>query len=391
MKVNSAEIKRRIRYPGIPALLLVWTFLGILAYTRHYLQESGAGRAGVMWPNFLMWLSCFCPWAFLAPIVFRLEWRFPLGKERWARNAAVLVIAGLGISYIAYLAAAVICLAIRYFFAMPIANAERIWAVPVGELLIQQFLFWSTVGAGYAIRNLIQLQEQEREKADLLLGKSRLEASLREAELDVLRMRLNPHFLFNTLQNISVLAQEDPRTTSQMLTRLGDLLRAALRSESQSEMTLQSEITLTESYVAVEQMRFGDRLQVSIELAPGTAEALVPALLLQPLVENAIQHGMEGTAKKGLIRIRSEIEGRQLVLTVKDNGQGVPGHSIEDLELGIGLGSTRERLARMYGARGGLTVHRLAEGGTQACVTLPLRLASVEACVYEQVAASHRG
>src|SRR5207248_2891930 len=111
--------------------------------------------------------------------------------------------------------------------------------------------------------------DQERERAALLLEKSRLEASLKAAELNVLRMRLNPHFLFNTLQNVSVLAQEDPKVASQMLTRLGDLLRAALRSETEPEVPLSAEIALTESYLHVEKMRFADRLNVSIDLAPG--------------------------------------------------------------------------------------------------------------------------
>jgi two-component system LytT family sensor kinase len=235
-------------------------------------------------------------------------------------------------------------------------------------------------------RNWIRFQERERDRAGLLLEKSRLEAGLRDAELQVLRMRLNPHFLFNTLQNISVLAQDEPKLASQMLVRLGDLLRSALGSEGHQEVPLSAEIALTESYLALEKMRFGDRLKVSIELAPETSEAMVPTLLLQPLVENAIRHGLGKVAKNGVIRIRSEIEGRRLKLSVRDNGLGTPG-PLEDLELGIGLASTRDRLSRMYKDDGELAVSRHPDGGTEARVVLPLRPATG----YEQTAAAHRG
>ena len=142
------------------------------------------------------------------------------------------------------------------------------------------------------IRSLIGLHEKERLSAQLALEKAQLESSLRQAEFETLRMRLNPHFLFNSLQNISTLAQENPKTAAQMLTKLGDLLRITLKVDIQSETPLDKELALTQAYVAVEKMRFGDRLSVLIDVARGTERALVPSFLLQPLVENAIRHGL---------------------------------------------------------------------------------------------------
>jgi two-component system LytT family sensor kinase len=142
------------------------------------------------------------------------------------------------------------------------------------------------------IRSLIGLHEKERLSAQLALEKAQLESSLRQAEFETLRMRLNPHFLFNSLQNISTLAQENPKTAAQMLTKLGDLLRITLNGDIQSETPLDKELALTQAYVAVEKMRFGDRLSVLIDVARGTERALVPSFLLQPLVENAIRHGL---------------------------------------------------------------------------------------------------
>ena len=150
---------------------------------------------------------------------------------------------------------------------------------------------------------MFQLREQERRAARLALEKSQLEAGLNQAQLEVLRARLNPHFLFNSLQNISVMTGQDPQTASRMLTRLGDLLRAVLRQDSQPETTLREEIALTRSYVALEQMRFGDRLNVGFEIAPDAQEALVPCFLLQPLIENAVVHGLRGVRKTGVITV----------------------------------------------------------------------------------------
>ena len=142
--------------------------------------------------------------------------------------------------------------------------------------------------SAYAIRSLIQLRNREREAAQLALEKAELETSLRQAELETLRTRLNPHFLFNCLQNISVLAEEDPKIANQMLTRLGELLRTALRQNAAPEIPLDAEIALTKSYIAVEKVRFSDRLSVLFDVASESVQALVPTFLLQPLVENAI-------------------------------------------------------------------------------------------------------
>jgi len=373
MTRGSTETKKAFKYPGIPVVLLLWTLVGALAYGRHYLQQSQLGHHNPFWPEFLTWLACFCPWAFLAPLIFQLEKSYPLMHGRWLRNLGPLVAIGLALSDVAYQVTLWICVLIQRSFAQPLTIPRPIWSIPKGELYLEQFLFWATVGAAYIIRNLMQLDAQEREKAELLLEKSQLEANLKQAQLETLRLRLNPHFLFNTLQNISMLASDEPKTASQMLTRLGDLLRTALQSESEPVITLQNEIGLTKSYVAIEKMRFGERLDVAFDLAPGSSDALVPTLLLQPLVENAIQHGIKSIAKRGLITVRSKLEGNQLVLTVTDNGNGLLGRSLNELELGVGLGSTCERLAQMYGAKGELTVLTLPEGGTETRVTLPLQ------------------
>ena len=187
-------------------------------------------------------------------------------------------------------------------------------------------------------------------------------------------MRLNPHFLFNCLQNISALAGQDAKAASQMLAQLGDLLRVALRSDYKHEIALSEEVALTRAYIAIEQVRHGDRLSVLFDIAPEAGRVLVPNLLLQPLVENAIKHGMGGRNKPGVIWVRGVLaaneQSQQLVLTIRDNGVGLPVRNPAELRLGVGLGATKERLMRMYD-RQSLEIRPLPEGGTEVCIVLP--------------------
>jgi two-component system LytT family sensor kinase len=254
--------------------------------------------------------------------------------------------------------------------------AKPFWVIPGRELGIHLQLYWSMVLTAYVIRKFVRARERERQTAKLAVEKAQLEMNLRQAELDVLRMRLNPHFLFNTLQNISVLVTHDPETAGRMLTRLGDLLRAAFRRDVQPESALWAEIELTKAYLEVEKMRFDDRLSITVDTDPAANEALVPVLLLQPLVENAIKHGLQSMKGVGRIRLSSVKAGKQLILTIADNGAGLPAATLEGIELGVGLGTTRERLRRMYPDKHEFAVRRLPEGGTQVRIALPYRVAS---------------
>jgi two-component system LytT family sensor kinase len=368
MKTAAISPTRPIRYPGLGVLFLVWTLLGALAYAHYSLVSGNWGKAVL--PELLGWLTCYYPWLVVTPIVFVSESRFPLSRSPLTKHIAILAAAGLVLAYVAFQLAVIFNVAIEYVFREPISVSMPFWKVPAREFALQYAIYAFTVGAACLIRNAIALREKERLAAQLALEKSQLESSLRQAELETLRMRLNPHFLFNSLQNISTLSREDPQTASQMLTRLGDLLRAALRRECQSESTLKTELELTQAYVSIEKMRFSDRLSVLLDIAPETDTALVPSFILQPLVENAIKHGLRNEQKNGVIWIRSTSDQHELILIVSDNGTGI---SPEELQKGVGLDSTCERLKRLYAERHTVSIRRLPEGGTEVRIAIPLR------------------
>jgi two-component system, LytTR family, sensor kinase len=359
---------------GVVGRTFVWSLIGTLCFIRYWVQATRDGLHAGFWPDIFVWMACFYPWVFLAPLIFRLEIRLPLSwKARDARNLIILVLAGGLFSYAAFVMRILLTALFQFIVGQQVDAFPRPWAISSEEFFYHQIPYGLTVGAACLLRTLSQLRGREREAARLELEKSRLESSLRLAELEALRMRLNPHFLFNTLQNISVLAQKDPPTASVMLTRLGDLLRASFRKDFQQEIPLEAEIELTQAYLDVERMRFQDRLSVAVEVEPGIQDALVPTFLLQPLVENALQHGLSGP-RPGNIRICGSKQDDWLVLTVEDNGAGLPAENLRDLQLGVGLGATCDRLQRLYFDRQELAIRNLADGGTEVRISLPFRL-----------------
>jgi len=362
----------------IGGVWLSWTAIAIVSFARHYFESTHLFEwPNGSWPDFFSWLGCFYPWALLTPAIFRVEERFALTRNEWKRNLGVVLFASLIFSYLAMQIGTVMNFVVDYAFGRPASLSGLFWNFSLVVFCFEEFFFWCTLCAACAIRHFAQFHRQARQATQLALEKSQLENSLRQAELENLRMRLNPHFLFNTLQNISVLAQQSPKVASQMLARLGDLLRAALRRNVSSETALSEEMALIHDYLAVERMRFGDRLTILVDLVAESNQALVPTFLLQPLVENAIIHGLRGVSQAGRIVIRAMIEGNRLILTVADNGVGVRAEHRTDgetgISFGIGLSSTSERLSRIFPGNHQFVIRKLDEGGTEIRIAIPYR------------------
>jgi two-component system, LytTR family, sensor kinase len=361
-----------ISYPGLGIMFLVWTGIGALSSIRDYVlfpsRELSTLLACTTW---------FYPWIACTPVSFRLEKRFPLGAGRWARNLALLTMFSVPVCLLASLSMRSFFVAVLFAMQAPIRMPllANLW---FHEFPAAEAIFWCSVAGGYFIRTQLQLREQERMISRLALEKSRLETGLNQSQLEVLRARLNPHFLFNSLQNISVMTKQDPQTASRMLTRLGDLLRTVLRQDSQPESTLEEEIELTRAYVALEQMRFGDRLHVDFEIEREVQQAMVPCFLLQPLIENAVIHGLRGARKTGIITVSAVSQGGGLVLTVTDNGIGPPAENPAEMKIGVGLRSTFERLERMYPNHHTFSIRKPAGGGAEVRISIPLHFADDE-------------
>jgi two-component system, LytTR family, sensor kinase len=206
---------------------------------------------------------------------------------------------------------------------------------------------------------------------------SQLEAQLAQAQLHALKTQLHPHFLFNTHHAIvSLMLKQDNAAAIKMLTRLSDLLRVTLRHSDRQMSSLREELDALELYLGIQRERFRDRLEVQLEIDPAALTAEVPSLLLQPLVENALKHGVDTLPGQGVLRVRAATEDSQLVLTVTDNGPGFPADFNPDTTAGIGLKNTRDRLARLYGSEHTLEFRSASPHGAKVRVTVPLRLSS---------------
>lgn len=360
---------RMVSPPRFRLLFFVWTALGLLAFAR-YLLLSGSPKQNLL-PELFGWLSCYYSWLLLTPLLFRLERKFPL-EQSWPHVVALAGI-GLPISYVAYEITLLLNVGLQLLRNRSPLLPARWWVFPTREFALEQALYWFTVLGASVIRKVSYLRAQERLAVRLAIEKAELETCLRHAELESLRMRLNPHFLFNCLQTISSLSQTDPKMAGLMIKRLGDILRVALRHQTRAESTLESELAMADAYLAIEQIRFEDRLSVSRDIEAGTENALVPTFLLQPLLENAIKHGLRTEKKAGLIRIKSSRDSSQLVLAVSDNGVGISNGRISEMEMGVGLTSTCGRLERMYGERHSFSIQPLAEGGTEVRIRLPFQ------------------
>ena len=359
-------VTRRVLIRNRPlrwALVFVfWTLIGLSFASQFYLASYKAGRP-VTWGQAVGWsLGDWYVWAVMSLPIVQLARRFRFDDVKWGRNVAI------------HLAASAICSLGYMALRAGVGQVQSRWGgTPVSfaetfsPLLFKTFhfnllIYWVIVSVSHAFDYYRQMQERELRAAEL-------EKRLAQARLQTLQMQLNPHFLFNSLHAISALVHKDADLADQMITRLSDLLRYALESTDAQEVPLRQELDFLRRYLEIEQTRFGDRLAVRLEMAPETLDALVPNLLLQPLVENAIRHGIEPRAKPGQIELRSRCEGGQLKLEVRDNGVGLsPGRKLEE---GVGLSNTRARLEQLYGDRHRFALSEGPDGGLAVCLELP--------------------
>lgn len=338
----------------------------ILSALDGYVQSRLAGSRRVPWANIIFSSSEWLFLAALTPIVIVLARRVPLRRDRIGR---VIVIHAIG--------ALLLCvgwasLGILFGWLLDTYPWQRHFGRDYLSWIMTSVpwsvvMYFSFLGCAYAFTYFAEAREREAQQA-------RLSAQLAEARLGALRMQLNPHFLFNSLNALAVLVRDQKtQDASRMLELLGAVLRQVLQGQKRHDVPLSDELRFIEQYLAIEQVRFSDRLRLVWSIDPSVRDALVPEFILQPLVENAVRHGIAKRSEAGTIELSASAVGDRLVLTVRDDG---PGYREEQTEAGVGLANVRARLETLFGLDGRLELRRAETGGTIARVEMPLRRSS---------------
>ncbi len=346
----------RSRASIVLGVLLLWTLVALLASGANLVFSQPMEQPPSTWLTLAFQLASWLPWAVMSPLVFWLTRRYPLPRFTALHLAASIAAALLHLAVTAALG--------QWLFSdiTPEATWSYIFRMWLGSrLIISALTYWLIAGAALALTYYRQWRSQEVRSASL-------EAELARAELASLRMQLQPHFLFNALHAINVLIREDPAAAGRVVVGLGELLRASLNGAPDQEVTLAEERAFTERYLAIETLRFQDRLRLSVSIPAELDRARVPHFLLQPLVENAFKHGLSRTPEGGVLSLTARREGERLVLEVANDGPPVPAGFSD----GVGLGATRRRLAHLYGTRATLELRSGPGGrGALAVVSLP--------------------
>ena len=301
--------------------------------------------------------------ALLAPLIMAFALRHPFDRIRWPRQLALHVTAAL--SYSVVHTTSMMGIRALLLMGQPLPpdfpgwrNFALLTYLTQLDWLLMTYLF--LIGLAYALA-------YRRESEARALNTSQLETRLVEAQLQALQRQLHPHFLFNTLNTVSGLIRTDPDAADTMIDRLGDLLRMTLHKSGIQEVSLKEELDVLGKYVEIERTRFGNRLTVEMRVQPETLDVQVPSLVLQPLVENAIRHGIAPNAGPGWIAVYAQRDNDDLVLQVLDNGDGLPPDRLMAMNRGVGLDNTRARLEHLYRDRFEFTFSNLERG---FCVTI---------------------
>jgi signal transduction histidine kinase len=347
-----------------PLYVALWSILSIVEGYQSFALAQLIGRPMPAGQCFALAITMWYTLAALAPLLVWVARRHPLEPGHWRGPVLVLLGASAGLALV------------KVILDLPVEWLIRPkWAVLQDRTVLEQFqilfsarfviyllVLWLVLGVAQALDYYRKFRDRELRASDL-------EAQLALAQLQVLKMQLQPHFLFNTLHAISALVHQDAELADQMIARLGELLRTSLENAGTQEVSLREELEFVQPYLEIEQARLGPRLTLRIEVDPEVMDARVPNLFLQPLVENAVRHGIAPHAEPGVIEVRACREGDALKLTVRDNGRGLSSNYTE----GVGVGNTRARLAQLYGGAQQFTMRNHPEGGLLVTVTIPFQ------------------
>jgi LytS/YehU family sensor histidine kinase len=341
-------------------LIAAWLAVVFVFAMQWFVYDAARGHADPF--RYYLWWSCYT-WGVLTPIVVKFAFRSPINAATWKRAlplhfaASVVLVAG-EISIEAVLGK------LRLHHDLSLQEALRHYFTRHTQVSL--LTYWMLVGA-------VQLYRMRDEAHRRELRSSRIEAQLAAAQLEVLRAQINPHFLFNTLQAATTLIHEDPDGAEDMLLRLSELLRVSVDESHIQEITLERELEVLDLYMGIQARRFGDRLRFEISIDQNVRDCMVPALILQPLIENAIRHGIGRHKGTDTVSIRAFQKGKFLRLEVLNLNSHLEEKLVASPGRGVGLANTRARLEQLYGERQELRLQKLEPTGVCAVISIPLR------------------
>jgi two-component sensor histidine kinase len=340
-------------------VLLCSTVMGLI-FALPMWAEMGWKQALAQW-----WA-----WGLMAPLIFWADRALPFSGRQFGSRAVAHIPASIVFTALYIYVFFVLRAVMGQFKWTSLAPGEVLKMAP-GWFIWSLLIYWMIVGALQAYRYYERYVSSE-------LRLERMEKSYSQARLNALRAQLDPHFLFNALNTISSHVERDPRLTRSMIEHLGDLLRMSLETKDRQEVPLAEELAFLDHYLEIQKIRFGEQLIIEINVEPEVRYANVPSLFLQPLVENAIRHGISRRVSGGAVMVTVKPLGSNLSIVVEDDGLGLsPGWTLENSN-GLGLRVTRERLEGLYPAQHRFSMRRRAEGGTSVEILLPLRMQGVD-------------
>ncbi len=328
---------------------------------------------GEFWETFRFTGSLWLPWAVLTPFIFWFTVANTLDRSYWRgrllRHFILCLVIAIPLGLISHWAGPPRPRKSSQPQSEVQPDSPTLMEIILRRGIFQFPIYWSIVAIAHAF--IFSQRVRDREQQTL-----HLEARLATSRLQALQMQLNPHFLFNTLNSIASLVHENPRAADEMITSLSEFLRLTLKTSDRSEVSLREEMEFLDHYLAIEQIRFGDRLRIEKQIAPEFLAASVPVLILQPLVENAIKHGIEKKLGPGVVTITASRTGDTLQLQVRDNGHGLQPTAGAPIPEGVGLSNIRARLHELAGDTAALQIRNLVESGFVAEIRLPWQVAS---------------
>jgi signal transduction histidine kinase len=320
---------------------------------------------GKEWRVVLSSLIQWWSWGLLTPLIFWIDAQLPLKENQLPKRVLVF----LPVSVIVTIVYTCFVLVLGALFCI------QPWSAIGSKYLVGTLapaILWSWL-VFWVIFGVLQTSRYYRHYLASELRVARMERSSTEARLNVLRMQLEPHFLFNALNTISAQVESDPRLARTMIEHLGDLLRLSVDSQARQEIPLAEELAFLDHYIAIQKIRFAETLTIQIQVDPKVKYALVPGLIVQPLVENAIRHGISRRSSGGTVTVMAK-RGANLEILVLDDGIGLPPDWTLEASLGTGLSVTRERILSLHpNGSSGFAVRRRVGGGTEVAISLPLK------------------